>query len=247
MAKPALDDPLTDEEIRELDEFLASESVPKDTMGVSMLDGFLTGIAVHPDVIMPSEWLPHVWGGGEQAVFEDQKEAGRIFGLFMRHLNDILSALRDDPDRFEPLFYEREVEGKTYTIVDDWCAGFMQAVNKVRPKSWEPMQEEGEGVAWLLPMEMFASDKGWGILESAEDQEKAHEEWASKIVPAVRAINDFWTEHRRKAMEKSRVSRGPAPRVVPVRTKPKIARNDPCPCGSGKKFKRCCGAEKDVN
>jgi len=29
-------------------------------------------------------------------------------------------------------------------------------------------------------------------------------------------------------------------RIVPVRTSPKIGRNDPCPCGSGKKYKKCC-------
>lgn len=29
--------------------------------------------------------------------------------------------------------------------------------------------------------------------------------------------------------------------VQPVRTGPKIGRNDPCPCGSGKKYKKCCG------
>ncbi len=27
----------------------------------------------------------------------------------------------------------------------------------------------------------------------------------------------------------------------PQHTKSKIGRNDPCPCGSGKKYKRCCG------
>jgi uncharacterized protein YecA (UPF0149 family) len=27
-----------------------------------------------------------------------------------------------------------------------------------------------------------------------------------------------------------------------VRDEPKIGRNDPCPCGSGKKYKKCCGA-----
>jgi len=27
----------------------------------------------------------------------------------------------------------------------------------------------------------------------------------------------------------------------PVRTGPKVGRNDPCPCGSGKKYKNCCG------
>jgi preprotein translocase subunit SecA len=29
-----------------------------------------------------------------------------------------------------------------------------------------------------------------------------------------------------------------------VRTEPKIGRNEPCPCGSGKKYKKCCGAGK---
>jgi len=31
--------------------------------------------------------------------------------------------------------------------------------------------------------------------------------------------------------------------LVPYqRTSPRIGRNEPCPCGSGKKYKRCCGA-----
>jgi preprotein translocase subunit SecA len=30
-------------------------------------------------------------------------------------------------------------------------------------------------------------------------------------------------------------------KAKPVRTGPKVGRNDPCPCGSGKKFKHCCG------
>ena len=33
---------------------------------------------------------------------------------------------------------------------------------------------------------------------------------------------------------------GPAPEPV-RRTEPKVGRNDPCPCASGKKFKKCCG------
>jgi hypothetical protein len=32
------------------------------------------------------------------------------------------------------------------------------------------------------------------------------------------------------------------PPPVPVRAAPKVGRNEPCPCGSGKKFKKCCGA-----
>ena len=35
------------------------------------------------------------------------------------------------------------------------------------------------------------------------------------------------------------------PKSAPtVRTQPKIGRNDPCPCGSGKKYKKCCAGKE---
>ncbi|PVM93865.1 YecA/YgfB family protein [Caulobacter endophyticus] len=46
-----------------LDAFLSSEEVPRSALLPSELDGFLTGLAVGPERIMPAEWLPHVWGG----------------------------------------------------------------------------------------------------------------------------------------------------------------------------------------
>ena len=35
---------------------------------------------------------------------------------------------------------------------------------------------------------------------------------------------------------------GYTPSTTVVRDSPKIGRNEPCPCGSGKKYKKCCGA-----
>ena len=40
--------------------------------------------------------------------------------------------------------------------------------------------------------------------------------------------HDYWLERRLKPATVRRVE-------------PKVGRNDPCPCGSGKKFKQCCG------
>ena len=40
------------------------------------------------------------------------------------------------------------------------------------------------------------------------------------------------------------VWRSLGPRVAPVRKAPEPGRNDPCPCGSGKKYKKCCGANR---
>ena len=49
-----------------LDALLLSDRAPEEGMGLSDLDGFLTGIAVGPELVMPSEWLPVVWSGGRR-------------------------------------------------------------------------------------------------------------------------------------------------------------------------------------
>ena len=36
-------------------------------------------------------------------------------------------------------------------------------------------------------------------------------------------------------------SEAPAKRPTPIQAGPKVGRNDPCPCGSGKKYKQCHG------
>jgi uncharacterized protein len=58
-----------------LDAFLLSDRAPEEGMGLSDLDGFLTGIVVGPELILPSEWLPIVWGGGEPTLGATRKRA----------------------------------------------------------------------------------------------------------------------------------------------------------------------------
>src|SRR5512135_1743999 len=85
----ALDEPLTDAELDELEGFLASDAVPQDCMDLEMLDGYLTAIVSGPDVVQPSEWLPQVWSeGGKSATpaFADTEQAQRIMALVLRHL-----------------------------------------------------------------------------------------------------------------------------------------------------------------
>ena len=53
--------PLTDEEIKELDEFLLEAEGIEESMDISTLDGFFTAIVCGPKTIMPSEWMRWVW------------------------------------------------------------------------------------------------------------------------------------------------------------------------------------------
>ena len=54
---------LDEDMLEELDEFLLSDDAPEDCLQLSDLDGFLTGIVVGPELIMPSEWVPCIWRG----------------------------------------------------------------------------------------------------------------------------------------------------------------------------------------
>jgi uncharacterized protein len=93
--------PLTDEEIKELDQFLLDAEGIEASMDISTLDGFLTAIACGPKTIMPSEWMRWVWdmeNGEDAPEFTDQAQAQRILGLLMRHMNDIARTLHQATD-----------------------------------------------------------------------------------------------------------------------------------------------------
>jgi uncharacterized protein len=76
-----------------LDDFLMSDHAPDDGMGLSDLDGFLTGIVVGPELILPSEWLPVIWGG-EEPEFETEDEMRTVLGTIMGRYNEIAAFQR---------------------------------------------------------------------------------------------------------------------------------------------------------
>jgi yecA family protein len=75
-----------------LDDYLMSNHAPDDSMGLSDLDGFLTGIAVGPELILPSEWLPVIWGG-DKPVFDTESEMRAVLGAIMGRYNEIVACI----------------------------------------------------------------------------------------------------------------------------------------------------------
>src|ERR1700693_5549434 len=111
-------------DLEALDAFLLSNHAPENCMGLSDLDGLLTGIVAGPEVILPSEWMLVIWGGDEPE-FADISEAQTVLGTIIARYNQIISNLRDDPDAFEPIFWQGP-DGEV--MVTDWAAGFLDAV-----------------------------------------------------------------------------------------------------------------------
>lgn len=182
-----------------LDAFLNSDRAPDDCMGLSDLDGFLTGVAIGPELLMPSDWLPVIWGDGEPA-FETVEEAQAILALIMARYNEILSTLASDPDSFEPIFWSGEEDEDP--IVTDWAAGFLEAV-KLRPESWEKLTQDPEAGGLFAAILMLGSDLDELAVEGGEltpeEAEQLLEDGPELIPDAVIGIYEFWVEQREKA------------------------------------------------
>jgi yecA family protein len=133
-----------------LDDYLVSDHAPDYSMGLSDLDGFLTGVVVGPELIPPSEWLPVIWGGVEPE-FETENEMHTVLGTIMGRYNEIAACFNSDPEEFDPIFWEGP-GGEV--IASDWAGGFLDAV-ALRPQAWAPLiDDDGVGVL-MTPLFML--------------------------------------------------------------------------------------------
>ncbi|MCF7903338.1 MAG: UPF0149 family protein, partial [Candidatus Marinimicrobia bacterium] len=211
--------PLSEKELNELDDFLLSDAVPENTMNISMLDGFLTALAIGPNTVMPSKWMPEIWGGDEM-IWDSMEQLQHILTLIHRLQNTIISGFEQKSIDFQPIFFE----SKDSLIYDDWCVGFMQAFLLSRDE-WEPIKE----LESFFPILLYGTQEGWKFLEKKPLSDVPHADWEGLIHRSVIEIHDFWLPHRRAVHA-----------ALKQAIRPKVGRNDPCPCGSGKKFKNCC-------
>lgn len=223
--------PLSEEEIEELDDFLMSDATHEDAMDISMLDGFLTALAIGPNNLPPSRWMPVIWGGS--MTWENESVAKRMMSLVFRHANDILFTLRSYPDEFDPLLYENNHHGEKVPVIDEWCTGFIKGM-ALDEEAWRPLMESDEGNDMLFPIMLYGTEAGWKQLRDDTSLAERHAEFVTALGDSVMAIMDWWLPVRKA-------------KLTVRREEPKVGRNDPCPCGSGKKFKQCCGGQHTLH
>jgi uncharacterized protein len=229
--------PLSQSEIEELDRFLleridegaVTENSDEGVFCVSELDGLFTAVVSGPVMIPPSGWLPAVWGDFEP-VWDDMAEFERIFSLMFRLMNEISRGLHGASDDYGPLFNVRQVDDREVTVVDEWCEGYLRGID-LAAEEWNLADEELQTL--LLPIVAFTEVGEWEAHDSPDFPpiEKVQE----LIAPTTRAVFEYWLERRTGFPSDNGLASTPV-----ARSEPKVGRNDPCPCGSGKKFKKCC-------
>jgi uncharacterized protein len=227
-----------------------------DRVSFEWADGFLAAVAAGPAVPAPEVWLPAMCGDAFERAFSDPDDHGQA----LRSLRDRLKvlcdqldaeALIDDPEalRLEPLISEwtdadRERLARDEGLSADqaaevqtgsvWALGFIDGVDAL-PQVWvEPEDDEAAAdhgamldrvIALMLPPE--SDDFRAHVLTYYPDDPPTREDLLAEACWAVQDLRIYWVDH--------------APKPPTRRVEPVPGRNDPCQCGSGKKYKKCHG------
>lgn len=224
--------------------FLEDPARPAGTLSYHELQGFLFSVASAPELIRPSEWMPFVFADKE-AEYASLDEARLILGELMALYNTVnggmagaAAALPVDCEFRDDVLANLDADAP----IAQWSRGFMQG-HQWLEESWDahvPDALDDEFAAMLLALSFFASRD---IAEAFRKETGPDQSLETLAATVRRTFPDAVAEYAHLGQSISRVlaeqtaaERAPQRRV-------KTGRNDPCPCGSGRKYKRCCGAK----
>lgn len=249
---------LTATDKKHLQQLLAMTSDPDNTFSYDELLGYLFGLAITPEALMPNEWIPLIFGGDLPefaSLAVAQKMTGGLMTAYNKYIDEFQKGQLTFPFTIENLHDDQFAE------VYEWVSGFEEAI-ALREELWDPeeypdlsdekkeelyhsiMSIQGlvdpvEAMEYFedMPDEVF-QEAFSGLDTELDDREAQIQIFLLASLPlAIETFLDHARVVEKKRQQHLSKTRGP----IPLRSA-KIGRNDPCPCGSGKKFKKCCGS-----
>ena len=168
---------------------------------LSELDGFLTGIAIGPELIRPSEWLPLIWGGAAPE-FAGLDEANTILGSLMVRYNEILRDIADDT--LAPIFW---VDRNSAVIADGLGRGLSSGNHAARRRVGAAVQFQTRWQASIPILSLCCDKHGDSLLSLPPEAEDRIVAQAPELIAGcVIEIATYW---RRKGPRQSRFRRAP--------------------------------------
>ena len=224
--------PLDTTELDRLEQLLISDLFHEEAMPLDMLQGMLCAVASAPDLIPPSRWL--IVALGDSPGYGTPEQAQEILDLVMRFYAQTVQELDDGGGITLFVFPDEEGEDDLGT----WCEGYLEGV-LLSEADWYEHGEQEEVEELLFPFMLLsgrmreAAEEAGDSVPSLDEEREMRRQTAGSMGDSVMAVYAYWLDKR--------ISHAPI-----RRDGPKVGRNDPCPCGSGKKYKSCHGSS-DTN
>jgi uncharacterized protein len=229
---------LSDNQLLRLEQLLGGP-VLAQAMRLDEAQGYLCAALSGPQPTPESQWLSEVLGDSEQTAGDHWREAAHLLRLLGTQLQAELAS--GDPPLL--LLYAMDEDENSASDYVPWCQAYLQGVDAASEDWFDALgaddeKEDSDEISYLdellLTLSLLTGDAEAAALDAGEDWPSGEEldglerECEEKLPQVVSAIYRFWVAQRS---------------IKTIRREaPKVGRNDPCPCGSGKKFKKCCGA-----
>ncbi len=213
-----------------------------ETLSAEWIDGYFTALLTGPRVVPFEEWCPRLLGDTFERAFGDPQDAQAgqrgLMGRWKRvaqalDAEDIAS--QPEAIHLAPLMAEWDDAARAEVVASGdmsaedvaealhtgnlWASGFLQAVEDFEA-DW-PGAEEGELGELLAFVQRLTEPP------AAPDEDR--DALIEQACEAIQTMRLYWVEN--------------APAIKPRRVASEPGRNDPCHCGSGKKYKKCHGAD----
>jgi uncharacterized protein len=233
---------LTDAELDELGDLLERTPAPLEALDVPMLDGYLAGVLVQPRLVPEADWLRWVFDAEHGRALPDNADAqwlARSLTLIRRR-HDVLQAALADDGWFDPVVldterapppseYDAPLPEHSRALLP-WVAGFQLAQERFPELEADARDEVTLALARLYRHLPAESDEQRELVATLDRQQPLASA-DDAVADLVNTVADLW-ELTREARFRVQTVR---------RDVPKVGRNDPCPCGSGRKYKQCHG------
>jgi len=232
---------LADEQLDRLESLLDDPALA-EAMRLDEIQGFLCAALSGPQAISEQNWLAELLGSEEALACEAGREAAELLRAFAVVLEAELAA--GEPPVL--LLYPKDGDEDSPSDYLPWCQAYLAGVDAAEEDWFEALGEEEaeddeeirDEITYLderlFPLMVLTGEAEAAAREHGEewpedeDLDEVNNDCEEDLPQAVTDIYRFWLAKR--GMETIR------------RDEPKVGRNDPCHCGSGKKFKQCCGA-----
>ncbi len=201
--------------------------------------GLFYGCAAAPTMVMPSRFLPLIFDP-KDAVFDSEQEARALLDKLITLWNKIAGWDPHGKDfLFPPTKYPMSVRG-LLTRSEDLVAFVHYFIKGLDVGGMDDRKFSSEVTAALGDLADLTGGVGLYVeqLEKADNvPEKALQE-GMVLISGLEPIAADCIGRVHRGLRSARPNTAPSP--MPVQSS-KVGRNEPCPCGSSRKFKRCCG------
>jgi len=222
---------------------------------LAWIDGLVTAVAVAPEE--PEDWLEHIWVEEELGKLT-LPQTDAVAAVVLEQFSHVFDMLLEGPEVYRPF-----LAGATDTLdaASQWAAGFRFGI-RLQPESWAPLIDS-DNTRPLLVL-VFCLERDEDLPEaakadspfrdiSAERREEMRRQAVELLPAAICALqeislnlqaaeldDELCEQLLEDGLDGQPLDARPLDEQPYVRPAPKVGRNDPCPCGSGKKHKKCC-------